>query len=235
MNMTLIVPISADRPEYEVKLPYVFTQDSDGTMLCVKSILGLPLEQFNNIFFVILRKHDEHYFIKEQLLLQFRRFNLTNAQIITLDEPTSSQAETIVRAIKSANIEGCIFIKDADGYFTADEILQQNGVTVYPLEELSLVDPQHKSYVAVDDMNYITNIIEQRIVSHFFNAGGYCFEDATDFCKYYNKLKDYGPLYLSHIIYAMMLDRYIFRPIDIKNYQDWELGRTITNGAVNKK
>ena len=224
--MILIIPISADKPEYELKLPYVFTQDSDGAMLCVKSILGLPLKQFKSIYFVILRKHDNHFFIKEQLLLQFKRFNLNNAQIITLDEPTSSQAETIVRAIESANIKGCIFIKDADGYFTADEILQQNGVTVYPLEELTLVDPQHKSYVAVDDMNYITNIIEQRVVSHLFNAGGYCFEDADEFCHYYNRLKNYGQIYLSHIIYSMMLDRHIFRPIAIKNYEDWQLQLT---------
>ena len=87
------------------------------------------------------------------------------------------------------------------------------------------MDPQHKSYVAVDDMFYVTNIIEKRVVSRFFSAGGYCFEDAMDFCSYYEKLKDYAPLYLSHIIYAMLLDKKIFRPIQIDDYQDWAVTR----------
>lgn len=223
MSFTLIVPIAADKPEYDKRLPFIFTQDRDGTMYCVKSILGLPLKLFSNIYFVILKKHRKKYDLRERLRLQLKQNHLQRASIIVLDATTSCQAETIARAIEKENITGPIFIKDADGYFTADEILPQNGVTIYPLEELSLVDPQHKSYVAVDDMNYITNIIERRVVSHYFNAGGYCFEDATEFCSYYNRLKPYGTLYLSHIIYSMLLDRHIFRPIAIGNYRDWEI------------
>ena len=36
----------------------------------------------------------------------------------------------------------------------------ENGVAIYPIEELEMLDPRDKSYVAVDDMYYITNIIE---------------------------------------------------------------------------
>ena len=116
-----------------------------------------------------------------------------------------------------------VFVKEADCYFTADEILPQNSVAIYALENLPIVDPQHKSYVAVDDMFYVTNIIEKRVVSHFFSAGGYCFEDADEFCRYYSRLKEYSPLYLSHIIYMMLLDKKIFRPILVEDYQDWSV------------
>jgi hypothetical protein len=137
-----------------------------------------------------------------------------------LDEPTTSQAETIYRTIQQENITGSIFIKDADSSFTA-EVTPYNGVAVFPLEKMDYIDPRDKSYVAVDDMQYITNIIEKRVVSHFFSAGGYCFQSANDFCKYYLELAEYPHLYLSHIIYAMLLNNKPFRPIAVKNYKDW--------------
>lgn len=223
--MTLIVPIAANNPEYAHKSPKPFRYDDEGTMLCVKAITGLPMEGIKDVYFVILREHDQRFMVSEQLAMQFRKHNLTNAHVTVLDQPTECQAETVARAIEMNDIQGTVFIKDADCYFETDEILPQNGVAIYPLENLPIVDPQHKSYVAVDDMYYVTNIIEKRVVSRFFSAGGYCFEDAKDFCRYYEKLKDYSPLYLSHIIYAMLLDKKIFRPIQIDDYQDWAVTR----------
>ena len=220
--MTIIVPIAADKPEYTHKLPQPFSFDDEGNMYCVKAITGLPLDDVGNIYFVILRSHDERFMLSEQLSMQFRRHGITDkAHVTVLDAPTSCQAETVARAIEMNNVEGIVFLKDADCYFTTDEILPQNGVAIYALENLPIVDPQHKSYVAVDDMFYVTNIIEKRVVSHFFSAGGYCFEDARDFCRYYERLKDSSPLYISHIIYSMLLDKKNFRPIQIEDYQDW--------------
>ncbi len=221
--MTLIVPIAANNDDYAHKLPQPFRLDDEGMMYCVRAITGLPLDQMDNIYFVVLRDHDERFMLNEQLMMQFRRHHLTNAHVTILDEPTGSQAETVARAIELNGITGMVFIKDADCYFTADEILPQNGVAIYALENLPIVDPQHKSYVAVDDMFYVTNIIEKRVVSRFFSAGGYCFEDAAEFCRYYERLKEYSPLYLSHIIYSMLLDKKIFRPIEIDDYQDWSV------------
>ncbi len=221
--MTLIVPIAADHADYARKLPSPFKYDDEGTMFCVKAITGLPMSEISEIYFVILREHEERFMLSEQLSMQFRKHKLTNAHVTILDNPTSSQAETVAQAIRINNIEGVVFIKDADCYFSTDEILPQNGVAIYALENLPIVDPQHKSYVAVDDMFYVTNIIEKRVVSHFFSAGGYCFEDAAEFCHYYDKLKDYTPLYLSHIIYSMLLDKKIFRPIEIDDYKDWSV------------
>ena len=221
--MTLIVPIAANKADYASKLPQPFCFDDEGTMYCVRAITGLPIDEINDIYFVILKDHDERFMLSELLKMQFRRHKLDNAHVTILDEPTSCQVETVARAIEINDIQGMVFVKDADCFFTADEILPQNSVAIYALENLPIVDPQHKSYVAVDDMFYVTNIIEKRVVSHFFSAGGYGFEDAAEFCRYYDRLKGYAPLYLSHIIYAMLLDKKIFRPILIDDYQDWSV------------
>lgn len=71
--MTLIVPIAAANAENPNKLPQSFRYDDDGTMYCVKAITGLPLNEFKDIYFVILRDHDERFMLKEQLAMQFRK------------------------------------------------------------------------------------------------------------------------------------------------------------------
>ena len=38
---------------------------------------------------------------------------------------------------------------------------------------------------------------------------------------YYDRLRRYGKLYLSHIIYAMLLDKKAFRPMIVEEYKDW--------------
>lgn len=218
-KFSLIVPAAADTSDDT--LPYVFNLNNKGVMLCVDAIRGLNLEIFDDIYFTILRKHVEKFSVDEMLKLQFRHLDLKNVHIVILDEPTISQTETLYQTIKKANIQGGIFIKDADGYYEAD-IKRENSVAVFPLEQMEIVDPQHKSYVSVDDMYYITNMIEMKIISHHFNAGGSCFIDSSNFCSYYEKLKTIsGKVYVSHIVYQMLLDRYQFRPIEVKNYVDW--------------
>ena len=222
MSFSLIVPAAANKPEYENSIPSVFRLNEKGISVCVDAALSLGVEQFSALYFTILRYHDEKYGLSDILNLQFKRLGMQNAKVVVLDEPTSSQAETIFTTVRRENITGAIFVKDADCSFCA-EIFPHNGIVVYPLEKLSMVNPQHKSYVAVDDMLYITNTIEKRVIDHYFNAGGYCFEDAQVFISYYEHFVGQKGLYLSHIVYAMLLDGHIFRPFIAENYKDWEL------------
>ncbi len=217
----LIVPVAADKPEYSTKLPPVFALGEDGIIVCVKSVLGLPLDQFDAIYFTILRSHDDHYYVADSIQIQCKRLGLKNVHIVMLDKPTADQAETVYQTIKNEGITGGIYIKDGDCYFESTDEMQ-NGVAIYPIEELELLAPRDKSYVAVDDMYYITNIIEKFVVGHHISVGGYAFADGADFCTYYERLRRYGRLYLSHIIYAMLLDKKTFRPFIVKNYKDSE-------------
>ena len=222
MSFSLIVPIAADKKEYEQTLPYVFSLNKEGLMVCIKSILGLNLKSFDSIYFTILKKHSENYFLKQLFDIQFKKLGLNNAKVVLLNEVTDSQAETVYQTIISEEITGGIFIKDADGYFSINEdILYQNNIAVYPLEKMIMLNPQNKSYVAVDEMNYITNIIEKKVISHLFNAGGYCFESSEEFCLYYKEIRKYcKKCYLSHLVYKMLLDKRIFRPLPVCNFID---------------
>ena len=221
MPFNLIVPIASYKREYLQSIPAVFIKDGNGLMPCVKAVQSLDTSLFNHIYITILRILDERYKLSALLQEQFDRIGLSRAEVIVLENPTVSQPDTIYQTIQKAQIQGSIFIKDADCSFCG-EILLQNGVVIYPLESLPWVNPQNKSYVAVDDNFYVTNIIEKKIISHYFLAGGYCFEDADTFCQYYQRYKGQKGLYLSHIIYAMLLDKHLFRPVVATEYVDFE-------------
>lgn len=221
MQNSLIMPLAADKDEYSNEIPYLFRLDSKGRMICMAAICGMDLDKFDNIYVTILKKHSIAYLLKELLLLQFKRLGIKDkAHVIELDFPTQSQPETVYQTIIKNNIIGKIFIKDADSYFEA-EIPIENSVCVYPLDNLIQVNPQNKSYVNVDDMYYITNIIEKRILGREFCAGGYFFEDASLYCTIFKELRNNTPLYMSHIIYKALLCGYSFRPVKVNNYKDW--------------
>ena len=218
---SLIMPIAANKPEYATRIPRVFLIAEDGVMHCIRALKSLDLSRFNHIYITILRHLDEQYALTERIQLQFRINGITNAEIVVLDEPTRSEPETIYQTIRQKHIQGPIFIKDADCSFTGEDTTG-NAIAIHPLEQLDWVNPKNKSYVSVDDMYYITNIIEKRIVSHYFTAGGYSFSSAATYCHYYERLQEQQGLYLSHIIYSMLLEGHTFRPVLTKEYEDFE-------------
>lgn len=80
-------------------------------------------------------------------------------------------------------------------------------------------------------MQHITNIIEKRVISNMFNAGGYCFENAEDFLYSYKKNAPLGNIYISHLIYSLLLDGHIFRPIKVALYNDWNICNNQNNNC----
>ena len=232
---TLIVPMINTSKRYESSVPIEFQYDNEyNKMNCIKSIEGINTDLFSSIYFVILEKHERLYHISSKIALDINNGTLKGIkyEFIFLKHPTSSQAETIYTAVTSCNITGPIFINDTDNMCICDVNKIGNFVLVYPLEKTKIVDPQHKSYVNVDDQNFIINIIEKRIVSSYFNCGGYCFRSAEEFKNAYEALLKYeditSHMYISHIIYWMMLNKKIrFRPIEATYYDDFELKNII--------
>lgn len=227
---TLIVPMVSTKNKNTVPLEFQYDNNT-GQINCIKALEGIDLSMFTKIYFVMLYEHELKYHIAEKVTVA-RKFNkkLLDTEIIFkfLDTPTSSQAETIYNTIIEYNIEGPIFIKDADNTCTCDGQIKGNTVLVYPLENTPIVDPQHKSYVNIDDQNFVVNIIEKRVVSNLFNCGGYSFTDASLFKTAYESLLGYeditNHMYISHIIYWLILNKKIkFRPVEATYYEDFEL------------
>ena len=111
-------------------------------MICLAAINGLNLDEFDSIYVTILKKHSIEYQLKELLTLQFKRLNIaTKAHSNRTRQSNQITARNCLSAIKQNQIKGHIFIKDADSYFET-EMLIENAVCIYPLDELNQVNPQ---------------------------------------------------------------------------------------------
>ena len=233
-KFSLIVPMINTSKKYENSVPIEFQYDNEsGKINCVKSIEALNvnfLDTFYRIFFIILKKHEDLYHVSDKIMLSIKNSKLNGIECIFtfLDYPTSSQAETIYGELKKFKITGPIFIKDADNMCVLNTEIKGNSVLVYPLENTPIVDPQHKSYVATDDQNFVVNIIEKKVVSNLFNCGGYSFNTALDFIDAYEAVQMFedmsSHMYISHIIYWLILNKKLkFRPIEAIGYEDFEI------------
>lgn len=228
---SLIVPMLNTSDKYKDSVPIEFQYDNKtGLINCIKSIEGINTSLFTEIYFAILVEHEQKYNIMDKIMLAVENSKLKglNCYFKLFDNPTSSQAETIYTLLNHYKIDGQIFIKDADNMCIYDKEIKGNTVLVYPLENTPIVDPQHKSYVAIDDQNFVVNIIEKKVVSNLFNCGGYSFNSALDFVEAYEAVQMFeditSHMYISHIIYWLILNKKLkFRPIEAVGYEDFEI------------
>ncbi len=221
MSFNLIIPVAADNPTYNHQKPYWMDIHPSGNLMLFETISGLDLQKFDAIYITMLKKHVELYSYKELLNRQFELNGYKDKlKIVLLDTPTRNQPETVAKTIEKEKIKGSIVIKDADNRFECT-MKPGNFVCSYPLDALSNVNPADKSYINIDDSGFITNIVEKKIISRWFCCGAYGFEDSEQFSLYYEKYKGIDRLYISHLIYAMLLDKTVFHPINVSNYRDW--------------
>lgn len=221
MNFNLILPVAIDKPEYEKVCPYLWRETEDGKLPVLEGLRGIDLNCFSDIYIVLLQKHENLYHLAGKLSGRFPHMQYRGRfHVVFLDSSTLSQTETVYRTIRQEGIEGSLMVKDADNYFSCD-VIQGNGVAIYPLDALERVNPQNKSYVTLDDFFNVTNIIEKKIIGRYFCVGGYFFKDVSTFVSYYEKSQKYHPFYMSFLIFSMLLDGIVFRPFFVENYQDW--------------
>lgn len=227
-NFTLIIPTINTSDKYKNSVPIEFRYDNEtGEMNCIKALNGIDISNFTKIIFVVLKEHNDKYNIYYKIEAAMKFHNIPYIVSI-ISKPTSSQVETVYQIINKYNIKGSIFIKDADNMCVIPTLTQTNSLLIYNIENLPIVDPQHKSYITLDEQNFVTNVIEKRVVSPIFNCGGYGFANVNDFIDAYNALNKYENvnthLYISHCIYWLILNKNIkFRPIQAIYYEDFEM------------
>ena len=102
-----------------------------GRLMVTQSIMGLNLDQFDSIVMVATKNDIEKYNMRTGLVNAFSEFDV-DFVLYELDCPTKSQSETVSTAINALNLDGKIFVKDCDAYFSAESI-PPDSVCVYSL------------------------------------------------------------------------------------------------------
>ena len=219
---TLILPCAGSSSRYPNMRPKWSLTHPNGRLMITQGISGLDLSNFDSICMGVLKKDVEQYNLRDAISKSFKEFDI-KFTLLELDEPTSSQSETVSVMIDRLKITGNIFINDSDGYFYVDDI-KPNGVCVYSLQDMEEVIAKNKSYVDVDNNGYIKTIVEKTVISELFCCGGYSFSDAQLFSDTYKKLADMtsqSEIYVSHVIHQQLLDGYKFKIIKVDDFIDW--------------
>jgi hypothetical protein len=216
----LILPVAGRSSRFPGMRPKWLLTMPDGKLMIEKAVEGLELSDFDRVIVVCLREHLDAYLTEKSLDNILAGIGHTNIEVCVVTEPTSSQSETVAIALKEAKVHGSIFIKDCDNRFSV-RWCGKNQVAVIDLNSIGLIDAKNKSYVQSDALGNISNIIEKQVISNYFCCGGYGFEDSEDFLKHYHEVKSEQEVYISHIIYSMLMAEEKFSIIEAENYVDW--------------
>ena len=223
----LLLPIAGKSSRFPNSRPkWMLTHPRTGRMMITEAIQGLDLDQWDTVYFGILKEHADKYQILNGLSKDLESCDVSKkSKFVILDEPTSSQSQTVYQMIKQGNIQGYVFVKDCDNYFEIPSITFKDNVVCYTkLDYFDSINPSNKSYVQLETNGFVNNIIEKQIVSNTFSTGGYGFTDSELFVSYYEKLMSnnfVGECYISNIIFQMLLDEHKFLGAQVSDYLDW--------------
>lgn len=203
------------RPKWLLTHPF-------GGFMGTEALRGLNLSTFSDVFFVAPKGYEDQYKFVDGFISEVKTFIDANIHIVLLETATSSQPETVYRCIKEKNINGMIVVKDSDNYFSADLSSDENFVCSFDLHQGNEFNARNKSYIEIDNNQFISNIVEKKIISSTFSVGGYGFKSAETFCTYFEKVYSLdNEIFMSNIIFEMLLDKHKFIGIATKDYEDW--------------
>jgi len=219
MKKNLILPIAGESSRYAGTVPKWALKHPRGTCMLTEAIRGLELKVFDRILLVGLKYYKKFV---EQVSSEMEQEYGLDVDVLLLDKQTDSQPETVYKAIQKADVKGAILIKDCDGSFKYSPNWDVNHVAVGDLNDVGKINAGNKSYVKANNNKTLGNIAEKRVISNLFNVGAYYFTSSEEFCRYYNSISTCKKeLYISHIIYKMLLDGKIFFIEQVSSYRDW--------------
>jgi hypothetical protein len=227
----LIIPVAGQSSRYPGMRPKWLLTMPDGSLMIEKSISLIKLDKFNKILIIALRHHVEKY-SSEKILTKILKKNISKKiRLILLDKPTTCQAETVLNGIQIGNLKGGILIKDSDNLFNLNITSSNlNRISVINTKKIDLIDAKNKSYISIDKFGKVTNIIEKKVISNLFCCGAYEFKSSKEFVKYAKYCLQLSKnVYISDVIYSMILDHHSFFYTEAFDYIDWGTLREFRN------
>jgi len=228
---SLIIPVAGKSSRYPGMRPKWLLTMPDGKLMIEKSVSLIDLNKFKRIIIIALNEHVKK-FSEIKVLKNVLKKNISKKiELILLKKETSCQAETVMRGLELAKVKGGFIIKDADNIFS-QKIFKNNinQISVINSKKIDLLDAKSKSYISFDKLGKVINIVEKKVISDYFCCGAYEFKSTYEFIKYSKKcLKISRDVYISDVIYSMILDNHYFSFLESSDYIDWGTLREFRN------
>ncbi|MBS0209192.1 MAG: hypothetical protein JSS27_09580 [Planctomycetes bacterium] len=219
--MKLIIPAAGQSSRFPNVRPKWLLTHPNGNLMLAESIRGIAPLEFEQVYLTVLAEHVRDFDCLPGIQKQFQQIGLGDKlTVVQLEQATQSQPETVARTIEAHDIRGPICVKDSDNYFRVS-LRPGNFVSVVDLNNVGFVNPSNKSYATVNESSIVTNIVEKRVISNYFCSGAYGFEESREYLSVYRDLSHLDQLYISHVIYEMILRSRAFSAVICSDYADW--------------
>lgn len=212
---TLIVPMCGKSTRFPGMKPKWLLTHPCGLPMWQVAISDM-MHHFDRVILVVLNEH----------LLKYEPNLHTDPKIevCVINEQTINQPETVAKCIEYMGVKGSFVVKDADNYFRVLQMPDNNFVGYCDITNTK--NPAGKSYLTRTIYGDLLNIVEKQVVSQEFCVGLYGFADADAFLKTFSLYQDEPDLYLSHIIYSMLIKQtdhppHPFTCIPVFGFLDW--------------
>jgi len=154
--------------------------EAHGKTILEWSVDSLPIELCTNLIFIALKEHNDKYDLHRILDLKYG--SKTNVRLITIEQVTRGQAETVLCAEKLLNKTKALVIFNIDTYFVSNTIKNSllredvNGVLgAFRSSESRF------SFARMDESGYVRQTAEKIPISDYALTGLYHFSDSQAF------------------------------------------------------
>jgi len=226
-NKTLIVPAAGNSSRFPDMKPKWLLAHPYQDLMISKILTEELVNSYSKIYITILQNHIEQYDALTILHQMFKERQLTNCEVVVLDNPTSSASETVYNTIKQKNIKGPITIKDSDCIVEFNNPTSLNFIVGLNINKHSINNPGSKSYLIKDEHNSIQDIVENNVVSNHMCTGVYSLNKSSDFLIAYETLKNSKlfigvEIYVSHVFsYLIQKQKINAEYIECDTFTDW--------------
>lgn len=218
--MNILVPCGGLSTRYPGQLPkYLWPVEG---RLMIEETLASLLPYASSLSFAVLNTHEQRW--QASALLR-RTFAAYDPGILVLPQVTRGPAATVDQLLDHQQIEGPFFIKDCDSAFLLPDPPwpTANGVCCGSIADYPhLLNLNAKSYLQVNDQGLLVGLVEKQMVSGDFGCGGYYFQSADEYRRYYAALPLAGSeCYVSQAVEDMLAAGLLFYPIRCREYRDF--------------
>ena len=220
---TLIVPAAGMSTRYPTDIPkFLWTHPSGLTMLAA-GLVGLQKLPIDKVVVVSLKTYFKEG-VEEALSTSIEKVLGVRPEFVLLEKSTPSMVDTIVAGIEHLPNDQSIVVKDTDNLVEIDFVDFATGDNFIAYADLGLfhdVPAFNKSFVEIDALGFLTNIVEKRVVSPYINTGLVGFAAASDFLLAASRLMGSNEKFVSDVIRVSLEQGGRFQGFPASSYQDW--------------
>jgi NDP-sugar pyrophosphorylase family protein len=217
--MDLLIPCAGKSSRFSTTRPKYLLTMPNGKLMIQETVESF-IPHFEQIFFAVLKEHDEKFHSSIILNKLF-----PTSKVMIIDEVTRGQADTVVKMLEHFNITDSFLVKDSDSHFNFSSSYESNKnyVSVCNAKETPETLLYNKSFVEISNQRYILRT-SLEIISNYFSCGGYFFSNALEFIDSFHKYEEMqmeGEFFISNVIDIMIDNNHIFHPKECTDLKDW--------------